>query len=281
MASLLFEQYEERLRRKNKSPHTLRAFKHAAKNLDEWLSTEGMTAETATMVALEDYFDSLSCSASSKGTYLRYIQAAYNYGVKRGTIRTNPALDVTAPDPLPHEPRTIPNDVLRSIKEEIILERDWIFFHLLAYTGMRRAEIRGLKWDDGDSLASVLRLEQQTIRVVGKGRKPRLVPIHPALQEVLAEHRRSEGAFVVPSDGKHGVAMDTITEMSRRLSDTYTPHDYRRTVATSLRRNAVDSGVIDRIMGWAPATIFRRYYDNIADQELHRAILALYRDDPV
>jgi len=39
--------------------------------------------------------------------------------------------------------------------------------------------------------------------------------------------------------------------------------------------------VIDLIMGWAPSSIFRRFYDNVADDELHRAILRLYADDPI
>lgn len=281
MSSLLFDQYEERLRRKGKSPHSIRAFRVAASKLDEWLTAEGKTAESATMIDLEDYFDSLPYQASTKETHLRYIQAAYNYAIKAGRIRTNPALDVTVPKPPPTEPRIISNHCLRTIKSRIVLERDWIFFHLLAYTGMRRSEIRSLKWDDGDPLATVLRLEQSTIRVIGKGQKPRLVPVHPVLGEVLNERPGEPGNFVVPSYGKQGVAMDTIQEMVKRLSPTFTPHDYRRTVATNLRRNGVDSGVIDRIMGWAPASIFRRYYDNVADDELHRAILQLYRDDPI
>lgn len=281
MGSLLFDQYQERLRRKGASPHTLRSVSQATKKLDGWLAAEGLTAETATMTTLEDYFDSLPYSASTKGTHLRYVQAAYNYGVKRGTLRHNPALDVAVPPPDPTEPRVISPEELREIKSRIVLTRDWLWFHLLAYTGMRRSEIRALKWDDGDPVGSVLRLEQQTIRVIGKGRKPRLVPVHPALGEVLVCHRGEPGRFVVPSDGKNGVAMETIVAMSKRLHPTYTPHDYRRTVATSLRRNGVDSGVIDRIMGWAPSSIFRRYYDNVADEELHRAILRLYADDPI
>jgi site-specific recombinase XerD len=71
MGSLLFDQYQERLRRKGASPHTLRSVATATKKLDEWLRTEGLTAETATMTTLEDYFDSLPYLASTKGTHLR------------------------------------------------------------------------------------------------------------------------------------------------------------------------------------------------------------------
>jgi integrase len=281
MSSLLFDQYQERLRRKGASPNSVRTAQTAMRQLDEYLQAAGRTAETATMGMLEDFFDQLPHAPSTKGTYLRYVQAAYNYGVKRGTLTSNPALDVIVPSPDPAEPRVIPNECLRQIKARIYQERDWVWFHLLAYTGMRRSEIRTLRWDDGGAEGSVLKLEDQTIRVLGKGRKLRVVPVHPALGEVLADSRREPGAFVVPSEGRNGVAMDTIMEMTRRLSLVYTPHDYRRTVATSLRRNGVDTGLIDRIMGWAPSSIFRRYYDNVADAELHRAILKLYADDPV
>lgn len=272
--SLIFDQYTERLRRQESSPHSIRAFRTAATRLDAWLEAEGVSAEEASMVMLEDYFAGLPLAASSKHTHLRYIQGAYNYAIKRGSIRHNPALDIRLPKPPPTEPRTIPLPDLREIRDGIVHTRDWIWFHLLAYTGMRRAEVRGLRWEDG------VRLEAQTIRVVGKGDKPRLVPIHPALGEVLAQYRRDAG-FVVPSDGQHGVAMDTIQEMSRRLSPTYTPHDYRRTVATSLGDNGVEDALIDRIMGWAPMSIYRKFYRRVADPALHQAILRLYANDPL
>jgi integrase len=281
VTSLIFEQYLTKLQRKNKSPHTIRAFTHAAKRLDDYLAAEGATAETASFIQLEDYFDSLPYSPSTKATHLRYVQAAYNYAAKAGRLKHNPTLEVEVPAPDPREPRIISGTELRSIRDSITLERDWIWFHLLAYTGMRRAELRSLKWDDGDEVESVLRLDQQTIRVLGKGRKHRYVPIHPVLGDVLAECRRSAGAFVVPSYGAHGVAMDTIMEMSRRLHPKYTPHDYRRTVNTSLRRNGVQTEVRDRIMGWAATRTSDRFYDNVADAELQRAILRLYADDPV
>ena len=277
---LVFEQYLEKLRRKGKSPHTIRSFTYAARRLQAWLDSEGLNAETATFTALEDYFDGLDLAPSSVGTDLRYIQAAYNYAIRRGTIRHNPVLDVEPPAVPQKEPRIIPAWCLKTIKGRIGLTKDWLFFHLLAYTGMRRNEVRFLKWDDGLDDGSVVRLEQGTILVRGKGGKLRYVPIHPALGEVLAEETPQPGRPVIPSAGQ-GIALSTVQDIVKRLSPVYTPHDYRRTVATSLRRNGVDSGVIDRIMGWAPATIFRRYYDNVADGELQRAILKLYADDPV
>lgn len=279
--SLVFEQYTERLRRKRRSPHTISAFATAATRLDHWLQARGLSAETATYDDLDEYFDTLELAPNSRRTHMKFIKAAYNSAVLRGAMRHNPAIDLEPPRMPDREPKIIPNDELRAIRDGIVLDRDWVFFHLLAYTGMRRAEIRGLRWDDGRDEGSVVRFEGQTIRVIGKGGRLRLVPIHPALAEVLVEERAVPGAFVVRSSGRRGVAEQTMQEMTKRLSPVYTPHDFRRTVATSLRRNGVDESVRNRILGWGPRDIFQRHYDNVADPELHRGILRLYADDPL
>lgn len=280
--SLIFDQYTERLRRKNRSPHTLSGFSAASDRLDRWLWRRGMDAEQATYADLEEYFDTLDLGPASRATHMRHVKAAYNYAVKRGAIRHNPALDLELPEPDPREPRTISTEVLREIKSGLRLQRDWLFFHLLAYTGMRRSEIRGLVWDDGSADGqSVVQLDKQTIRVWGKGRKRRLVPIHPALGEVLAQEGEDPGRFVIHSTGRQGVAIDTIQRMSKRLHPVYTPHDYRRTVMTSLGNNGVSDHLIDRILGWSPDTIRERFYRNVAPPELHQAILRLYADDPI
>jgi hypothetical protein len=46
------------------------------------------------------------------------------------------------------------------------------------------------------------------------------------------------------------------------------------------RRNGVDPGVIDSILGWAPLTVQDKYYVAVVTADLHRAILKLYVDDP-
>jgi integrase len=204
------------------------------------------------------------------------VRAAYNYAILRGTIRTNPALDLSVTLGPDVEPKIIPNECLRTIRERISYDRDWVWFHLLAYSGMRRNEVRTLRWEEN------VFLEEQTIRVTGKGGKLRLIPIHPALGEVLTEApRHGKFGFVVHAHGDKGVASQTIDAMTKRLSPVFTPHDFRRTVATSLIRNGVPENVVDRIMGWSARTVRDRHYVNVAVDELHHGILKLYVDDPV
>lgn len=281
--SLVFDQYSERLRRKRRSPHTIASFAQASTRLCRWLAAQGLKADDVPYIMLEEYFDNLAVELqpSSAITHLKMIRAAYNYAVLRGTMKANPALDLEIQRGPDREPKIISGDCLRTIRDRVMFDRDWVFFHMLAYTGMRRSEITDLVYDDGSEDRSVVKLEEQTIRVIGKGGKLRLVPIHPALGEILIEQDRGPGRFVVHSDGKKGAAEQTIHNMVKRLSPTYTAHDYRRTVATSLARNGVVERVIDRIMGWAPRTVRERYYVQVASVELHRGILKLYADDPL
>jgi integrase len=282
---LIFEQYTDRLQRKLKrgeiSPSTVSGFNTAAKRLSEWLGSVGETADAVSETLLEEYFDTLPLAPASRGTHLRHIQAAYNYAVKAGRLRRNPALDLASPKGGLREPKIISSAELREMKGGIQLDRDWVFFHLLAYTGMRRAEVLGLRWDDGGDSGSVLRLGEQTIRVFGKGRKTRYVPVHPALGDVLAEQSPRPGKTVVLSDSLQGCASETVQGMVRRMHPTFTPHDFRRTVASSLGRNGVADRHIDRILGWSKPDVRERYYMNVAEPELQRAILKLYADDPV
>lgn len=281
--TLVMEQYSERLRRKRRSPHTLSSFATISTRLGTWLGAQGVQDDQVTYALLEEYFDQLGIdmAPNTVAQHMKLVKAAYSYAVQRGTLRHNPAVDLELPAMPDREPITIPTHCLRIIRDRIRTEREWVFFHLLAYTGMRRAEIRGLVFDDGSPDRSVVRIEDQTIRVFGKGQKIRLVPIHPALGEVLAEQRIEPGRFVVQSDGKNGVAEQTLQAMTKLLSPVFTPHDYRRTVATSLARNDVSERVIDRIMGWSKRTVRDRYYISVAPTELHRGILRLYADDPL
>ncbi|HEV7640185.1 MAG TPA: phage integrase SAM-like domain-containing protein, partial [Gaiellaceae bacterium] len=94
--SLVFDQYTERLRRKRRSPHTISSFATATRRLSRWLDAQGIRAEDANFVVLEEYFDNLAneLSPDSAETHLKLVRAAYNYAVLRGTIRSSPTLDL-------------------------------------------------------------------------------------------------------------------------------------------------------------------------------------------
>lgn len=269
---LIFEQYSERLRRRKKAPRTLTNFARAAGGFDTWARAAGVDAARATFAEVEDYFDQLDLAASSKRTHLANLRAAYRYAQRRGLIAYDPTIDVFIEREPDEEPTILSGFELRDIRDRCLDQRDWTLFHLLAYAGLRRNEARTLLEGNVD-------LPANTLRLVGKGGKLRLIPIHPALGEAL--RLTGDPAAAVLRGRFHLMSEDTLHKVGKRLAPGHTFHAFRRTVASNLRRNGVEEFVVDRIMGWAPRGVQRRYYLNVADEQLQRAILKLYADDPV
>ena len=58
-------------------------------------------------------------------------------------------------------------------------------------------------------------------------------------------------------------------------------HQFRRTVSCELYEGGVREDVINRILGWAPASVRQRHYSRVADDAMQSAILVLYRGDPI
>lgn len=271
----LFDEYQNRLVRRGRNGGTVYIFGNAVKRFRAWCAEQGIDPIRATSDDLERYFDEQDLAPNTKRSHLTWIRASYRYAQRRGVIAIDPTIDVELPKPAETRPRVIPIHYLRTAKENITDEGQWMLFHLAAYTGARQSEITNLRWQDVD-------LPNQTIEIIGKGDKRRLIPIHPALGEVLAERNQGAG-WVWPGREKNGkpAATSTLQNRIQKIVPTYTFHDFRRTVASSLDANGVEEGVINEIMGWARQGVFQRFYRNVAPERLQQAILKLYADDPL
>jgi integrase len=276
--SIILDQYEERLNRLRRDPATVRNFQRARRPFEQFLRAHRVEVEDLDPVLAEEYFAQLDNAPTTKKLYLEQLRAAYRYAHRRGVIARDPLVDVQLPRIPDKEPTVIPASVLRHQKAGLFSDREWLLWHLLVYTGMRRSEILGLRWED-------VKMEDSTITVTGKGGKLRHIPIHPALGEALSDAKRY-GEWVLGSSKKYAgeskpLSKATMFTYLRRIAGEYTAHDYRRTVASSLYANGVDGDTIDKIMGWSPRVVRTRYYVNVAPEQLQRAILKLYANDPI
>ena len=273
---LLFSQYDERLQRRRAKPNTLKNFRRTAALFEE----SGLDPLTAEDWQIEEWLAGLPLSPRTRRLHLENLSATYNYGVHRRVLTTAPTESVRLPREPDKEPRILETRELRHILDNSTTAEQELLATTLIYTGMRRNEVRGLKWED---------ISPTSIKVIGKGDKLRHIPLHPALGELIAPvlERIEDGmepasSYVFP--GRKGPMSEStlfyILEKARggvRCSF----HDFRRTVATSLAENDVPEGIIDRIMGWAPRTVGRRYYIRRADHRMQEAILRLYADNPL
>lgn len=281
----VFEAYVEALRRRRRSPLTVKANLDALRRLDGWLTEQEIKAAELSLLACERYFADMldDVAASTVRRHLAVVRAAYRYGIRHQLVGHDPTGDVRLPRLPDWEPATYRNEELRAIYAAIGSEREEVVFFLLAFAGLRLCEASELSWAEVD-------FDRDQLKLVGKGGKLRLVPLHPVLARVLREHQRRARpgrAHVIGTihDRRlaHRTWIDTVGSLVRRAGvEVDGPsHAFRRTVATAMHEQGVRTAVIDRIMGWAPRTVRERHYVRIAPQIMRDAILTLYRDDPI
>ncbi len=137
--------------------------------------------------------------------------------------------------------------------------RNHVMFKLLATTGMRRQELVDLTWGQID-------VENQTIRIFGKGRKERLLPLHPMVIPLLKAYMNEREAFQLFSTepvflnkdkkkldprGLHKIFKDTLPKAGLP-PQRFSLHHLRHTFATLLlqnKNNQVDIRILQELLG--------------------------------
>jgi integrase/recombinase XerD len=280
----IFEAYLAAQRRRRPSPLTLKAIRHALGQTQRWLDDHELAAGELGLLQCEEYFDELleRQAVSTVRRHLAYVRAAYRYAVRHDLVGRDPTADVRLPRLPDHDPATYSNEQLRSIHAAVRNEREELVFFLFAFAGLRLGEVAALEWRQ-------VEFERWQIRLAGKGGKLRLVPLHPALTELLRERRAQSGRReqVLATINGQRLAANTLGRSVRAIVDragvevAQPSHAFRRTVATVMYENGVRARVIERIMGWAPRQMYERHYLRVADDAMHEAIRGLYQDDPI
>jgi integrase len=276
----LFAAYVEDIRLRGRDHKTVARAFYALRRLEGWLEDVGVDPRDVDEHRLKQYaawlrFTVANTSAKSE---TEKVKAAYRYAVRIGLIEKNPAEYVETPALEDREPETYTNDELRRIRAVLMTDLEELIFYLLVYTGCRRFELSQLRWEDVD-------FELGMMKILGKGRKLRRVPIHPRLAEVLVQRKRKVGGEFVIGEG--GSTRNFNTRLKKLLEragvdgGNRPAHRFRATVQCALYEEGVREDVIDRILGWAPRTIRQRYYSRVRDEVAHEAILKLYASDPI
>jgi len=207
-------------------------------------------------------------SKSSVARKLATLRSFMKFLSAQGAIRTNPAKIVASPRQEKRLPDFMMQDAVVQLIEApdsstAIGRRDRAILELLYATGVRVSELVGL--DLGD-----IELGEGLLRVLGKGRKERIVPVGTkaldALKAYLEEREGAKGEaplFVNVSGGRLtarsiGRLIKKYTRQScifRKVS----PHSLRHTFATHLLDAGADIREIQEMLGHSSLSTTQRY----------------------
>jgi integrase/recombinase XerC len=201
-------------------------------------------------------------------SFFRYL--ARRRGLSNAALRlvTTPRVSPPVPRALsPAEARKVALDgAAAPDASDFVQARDAGLFTLLYGCGLRIAEALAL--NVGDIPARTAR--EPVLRICGKGRKERLVPLLPAVHEALtgwlAVHPAPAAAnpLFIGTRGKRlnpGVAQRNLRAFRRAaaLPEHATPHALRHSFATHLLEGGGDLRSIQELLGHASLSTTQRY----------------------
>jgi integrase/recombinase XerC len=195
---------------------------------------------------------------------LSSLKSFFKYLCKYKHIETSPVKNLRGPKinkPLPHFVKDLDMSKLLSEwdgADAFEGERDKAILDVFYTTGIRCAELVGLKNEDIDFSANL-------IKVNGKRNKQRLIPFSKTLSEVMQSYidirnetidSSMDNAFFVRRNGKKLSNSVVYTIVNKRLSEIpnlskKSPHVLRHTFATSMLNNGADLNAVKELLGHA------------------------------
>jgi len=265
---------------KNYSPHTITAYK---KDLESFLAfaSEGYGYENIKEVnysIIRSWIISLVDGNSSNRTVNRKISSLksyYKFLLKTSQIEVNPlaghkALKTSKKIQIPFSEVEIEN-VLESLESEDNFKgvRDKLIVELFYSTGIRRAELVGLKLLDVSA-------HQKTMKVLGKRNKERIIPLLPSVLETIKRYLvlrneqvpgKDNGWFFLSNKGEkiyetlvYRIINTYFSEASEKVKKS--PHILRHSFATHLLSEGADLNAVKELLGHSSLASTQVYTHN-------------------
>jgi integrase/recombinase XerC len=254
----LIDDYLSKLQLRRFSPHTLRAYRSDLAAAQKDLGP----LELVPAEVLEAYIDGLSRRGLKASTVRRKqssLRRFYQYAIRARACAADPTTGFVPPKMEDRLPVYLnDNQVLQLLavlggeSPEDVRERAMVL--CLYYTGMRAGELAGLDF-------AHVRLNEGGMRVFGKGRRERELPIHSVLRQALeawmAIHPVGRGALFVGLRQPHrrlkygAVRLIYLRAIERAglAGRGFSCHKMRHTFATRLVRRATSIDKIQKLLG--------------------------------
>ncbi len=255
---------------KNASPHTERSYRSDLEQFFDFLGDKDLAAvDHVRLRQFAAHLMSLKVRKSSIARKLSALRTFFSYLNRQGFLAENPARLVATPRREKRLPAVLTVDDAQRLMETSAERaaaglRDRAILETLYSTGMRASELVGMNHDDIDR-------QDRLIRVRGKGRKERIVPVGAKALDAIAAYVQSKtrpgidapAVFSGPTGKRLTVrTVQRILENHRKklgLRQKASPHTLRHSFATHLLEAGADLRSIQELLGHASLSTTQRY----------------------
>ena len=286
---------------KGRSANTLAAYRRDLRAYESWLRQRAGAShlELADVDegAVAEYVAHLQRSGLAPASVARKLVALrslHRFMVQEGGGRQDPTKELRPPRLPQSLPKALSEEEVASLLAAVtgpspLQRRDRAVLELLYGTGMRISELTGL------SLSDVL-VEDQLVRVLGKGNKERMVPLgrysrqaldewlgpggRPAVMPARALRREDSAAVFLNRRGgrltRQG-AWGIVRHYGEKagLGERLSPHVLRHSCATHLLDHGADIRVVQELLGHASIGT-TQVYTKVSTERLKAAYLAAH-----
>jgi integrase/recombinase XerC len=264
---------------KHYSPHTALSYQ---KDLEQFFSFCSYGPETEESVVdtrlIREWMVHLMETGSSTKTVKRKLSALksyFRYLQKEGLVTANPATRVISPKIVKKLPVFVSEEQMDHLLDEVDFGegytgfRNRMMIEMFYHTGMRLAELIHLQVTDLDLL-------QQSVKVLGKRRKERIIPYDREFCDMLKRYLsvradsfpgKGEGWLFLTASGKklypklvYRVVHGFLTMVT--TADKKSPHILRHTFATHMLNKGADLNAIKELLGHANLSATEVYTHN-------------------
>ena len=211
---------------------------------------------------LTKYINSLSkLNPRSIAHHITVINSFYSFLVLNEDIKINPAENISIPKLPKKLPQYLTIDEINKLLDVELIDaysyRNKAMLETLYATGLRISELINLRFSNID-------LNNNIIRVMGKGNKERMVPLNDIATKYLSIYindyrnqilRLTQSDYLFISNAKKAITRQGFFKILKKecqraeISKNVSPHVLRHSFATHLLSNGADLRVIQELLG--------------------------------
>ncbi len=269
---------------KRYSVHTVVSYKNDLEQFNIFLTSldSEIQIESVTYQHIRSWIISLvedKIAPSSINRKMASVRSYYKFLLKSGTIPKDPSLQLKALKTPKRLPQFAQEKEMQNLFElvdfgnDIEGVRDQLILELLYATGMRRAELIGLK-------TTSVNIKKRQIKVLGKRNKERIIPLTIEVTNLVQKYLRlrnekymteANNFLLLTDKGQPLYEAFVYRKVKKYLGATTSleknsPHILRHTFATHLLNNGADLNAVKELLGHSSLAATQIYTHNSLDK---------------